>query len=63
MSCTKIIDNNFSGIFIMMEVGPLFKDCACLLVLDITQDNTPVGFRWSDVAFGCAHSEAMDVSI
>lgn len=55
--------NNFSETFIMPEVTSLFKDCACLLVLDIPQDNTPVGFRWSNFALSCTHSEAMDVSV
>ena len=41
---------NFSEAFIMLEVTSLFKDHACLLVLDMPQDNTPVTFRWSNVA-------------
>lgn len=55
--------NDFSETFIMPEVTCVFKERACLLVLDIPQDNTPMGFRWSDIALSCTHSEAMDVSV
>lgn len=55
--------NNFSETFIMLEVTSLFKHHACLLVLDIPQDNTLVGFRWSNVALSCTHRKAMHVSV
>jgi len=55
--------DNFSEAFIMPDVTSLFKDCACLLVVDVPRGNTPVGFRWSNVALSCTDSEAMDVSV
>lgn len=54
--------NNFSETF-TPEVTSVFKEHACLPVLDIPQDDTPVGFRWWDVALSCTDSEAMDVSV